>query len=125
MPEVCEALGTTEMNLKDFSVELLDKSVRVDYNTIKLGNNESKNHKLAKMKVCEMLVKAERPFLTECKLKGYGRVDVIAPLSQEIFECLESETQVKFEQKSFPVGWTVCRVVYDKAINDIRVEVGK
>lgn len=101
------------MNFKDFQLYYEDKTRPIRWNTVLLGKAESVNHQLAKLKVVEGLVKRELPFGTEVNLVGFGRVDVVSPLSDEIFECLESETEIKFEQKCFPKGFKVFKVVYD------------
>ena len=104
------------MILKEFSVYYLDKSYRADWNWVKLGRNETMNHHLAKLEVAKQLVIRGLPFLTECQLTGFGRVDVISPLSNEIFECLESETDAVFANKTFPKEFVVRKMKYDSKL---------
>ena len=78
---------------------LLDLSVRHDWNWIKLGKNETREHKVLKVKECLKLVERDFPFMTEVKFKGGRRADIASPLDWEVIEVVVSEGQKSLAKK--------------------------
>jgi len=82
-------------------------------NHIRFNSHNSLEHELVKAEICYALLKANKEFLTECKLKGLRNVsDVFVTDSAHVIEILHTETDKKFEEKlsKYPDGLKVIKV---------------
>ena len=98
------------MILKDFN-RILSHRNTVRINSVSLGNNESVEHKILKMRIVEMLITFEQPFYTECVFEN-GRGDVVAPLIDTVFEVLisEKDENIKAKECYYPEGFKIVRI---------------
>ena len=108
------------MKIGDFT-RMLDKSVRCDFDWVKLSKNTSIPHKIGILQVCENLTLRELPFVTEAKFTkehGGGRADVVSPLSNQIFEILVTESEERFEAKKskYPKEFTIVPIKMIKVV---------
>ena len=80
------------MKRKDLNL-ILESPNTAHWNWVKIGMNESTEHKLLKLEVCKFLVVLEQPFLTEVIFKGGSRGDIVAYLLDTVFEVMVSEKE--------------------------------
>ena len=98
------------MRMDDFRREYLAKGFRHDLNVIKVPDNVSIPHKLGMIDVCRKLVQKGIPFMTEVRLIGGGRADIVSPLTNEIFEVMVSETDSRCDAKIYGKDFTIVKV---------------
>ena len=106
---------------------LIRLSNRNHSNCIRIGQNETRNHALAKFEVCMKLLEVGKSFYTESIFETRGRADIFNLTDMVVIEILESETEAQCEAKvqKYPPGlhFEIAYMENDKLIWKVRKEI--
>lgn len=85
----------------DFQKKYLDKSYKIDWNTIKLSKADGEAHNIMVANVCIWCIHNDIPFVTQCRfITGY-RPDILCPIRMPkyIVEVRNTETEKESNAK--------------------------
>ncbi len=97
-----------DKRINDFIRDYAEVGFKRELGTIKLPENNKSNrdllsHNLKLCEVCCHLKKLGIPFITEFKMKGGLRPDIVCPTHvKKIIEILHTETMESFREKKLP-----------------------
>lgn len=93
-------LTKTEMSNRN----LLDSSFNKHINLINFHISNTEQHELAKARVCYLLKKQKRMFVTEARFQNGSRADIFDLTSGVAYEVLHTEKEENLEnkRKSYP-----------------------
>lgn len=81
------------------NLNLLDHAYKKDLNLIKFHASNTEYHELAKAKICYWLIKNNKNFVTEARLRVPGRPDVFNITDGVVYEVLHTEFQKNVDVK--------------------------
>ena len=114
-----ELQTTRNDNVRKY-IDIMDGTYR---NHIRFNVHNSIEHEMTKAEICYSLLKANKEFLTECRLKNLKNIiDVFVTDSATAIEILHTETEKLFKQKikKYPEGLKIIKVsAKNYNINDI------
>ena len=99
------------------SMRLLDPMQRRPRNCVRLNASNTKEHEIAKFKLCWELLQEGKEFVTEAVFTNGKRADIFVLDTGDVFEVLHSETKEMAQKKC--EGYPVKRVIF---INSNEVE---
>ena len=75
-------------------------------NEIRLGKNESPEHRDKKLEICIDLIKQNKSFITEAIFVSGGRADILVLDDFKVIEIVKTETNksIEYKKQSYPKG---------------------
>ena len=90
-----------KMDIMAFQMKYLDKSYKIDWNTIKLSKADGEVHNRMVANICIYLIHNDIPFLSQSRFNTGYRPDVVCPirLPKSIIEVRNTETEKESQAK--------------------------
>lgn len=96
-------MNISKQVLENRTVRLLDPNFRIDYNKFKTNIHNSSKHEKLKKRILNLLTKQGYSVICEARFRQGGIADILLLHPPLAIEVLCSETQERFESKSYPV----------------------
>lgn len=85
-------------------------SNRGHLNCIRINPSCSTAHNFKIVELCHEYLRTGVPFMTEAIFKDGQRCDILLPATMEIIEVMHTETEKRFNSKTYPKEFTITKV---------------